>query len=65
MSHQLSGGIDCSSVEVGTMPSPATLPEQVADNPVVGTDVEIGLAGRLTQQRFNLTKLWPASGPIA
>jgi hypothetical protein len=57
ITDQLPDGGNRSRVEVSAAPSAASLPHEVADDPVVGADVQVGLARRIIEVRQNLPEL--------
>jgi hypothetical protein len=45
LANQLPDGCHCSRIEIGAVPSPALLAQQVTDHPVVCADVQADLTG--------------------
>ena len=45
----LAFGWPCAGIEIGAVPATTSLPQQVADDPVVRPDVQTGLSGGILQ----------------
>ena len=55
--HQLPDRSHRAGIEIGASPLAAAPPQQVADDAVVGADVQVPAAGRIVDQRFDLPEL--------
>ena len=54
LSDQLADGGNRAGIEIGAVPSPASLPQEITNDPVVGADVEIDLVTWIVQVGQNL-----------